>query len=144
MADATLIVRPPTSFERGYVYASARARIVARNGERFVDYKAIVAMVDAIIDRCSITLALFEGVLDDHGRPEIHGFAVVDARDESVEFFHMRKLYRDMTSSDLAGRVARGLLRDRENVVLRRGPSDEALKAIIAAGCTPIVRPRSV
>jgi hypothetical protein len=144
VADGSIITRPPLHGERRYLYSSARAFTAARYGEKYVDYGIMLALVDEILDRCELTVALFDGVLDDRGRPEIHGFTCIDPRDATVEFFHLRRLYRELSTSALAGRVARALLGERDTVVLRRGPSREALTAIVAASIVPVVRPRSV
>jgi hypothetical protein len=144
VAEGSIITRAPLQSERRYLYSSARAYTVGRYGDRYSDYGIVLALVDEILDRCALTIALLEGVLDDRGRPEIHAFLATSPDDGTAEFLHFRRLYRDMATSDLAGRVARALLGERSTVVLRRGPTHEALKAIVAAGITPIVRPRSV
>lgn len=139
------IARPATYGQRGYLYATTRNLVLGRNGDRFADYDLIVGMVDQVLDRCALRVATFDGDVDDEtGRVEIHGFVVEDERDKTIEFFHINRLYRDMPTPVLAARVARALLGDRSEVVLRRGPTAEALKAIVAAEYKPIVRPRSV
>lgn len=144
MTTGAVIVREPFRSERGYVFQTARSLVVQRNCHRFADYPAIIALVDPIVDRSTLRVAVFEGVLDEAGRQEIHGFAVEDPTDGTLEFFHLRTLYREMETKSLAARVVAALVGDRMEVILRRGVADHVLNGIIEAGRTPVVRPRSV
>jgi hypothetical protein len=147
VADSKLIVRAPEYKERRYIFSTARHLCAARLGTGSIDvldYESVMALVDPILNRCALRVAVFDGVLDDFGRPEIHGFVAEDTSDASLEFFHVRGLYREMKGT-LAGQVARGLVGERTGeLVIRRGTSDEALKAIMSAGYKPVVRPRAV
>lgn len=141
MAD--VFVRPIRYGERRYVWSTTRSAMMARFGGPWCDFETVAELVDGMLERCRISAAFIDGV-EEQGRPKIQGFVVEDPDDESVEFLHVWRLYKEMQSQDLAARVVGALLRGREAVTFRRPPGDAAAMALRGVRCMVKVKPRSV
>jgi hypothetical protein len=153
MSDA-IIVRPMQYADRAYVFSVTRRMVLSRfpfdieRGEhayeRHLDVGAVRDLVDHLVSDCETRVVFIRGVGDDGRRaPEIQGF-VVEARDASVEFVHLRKTYEDMERPDLAVAILRAMLNGQGEVVLRRHPSPTTMAALDALKRPIVVRPRAV
>jgi hypothetical protein len=141
MAD--VYVRPIRYGERRYVWSTTRSAIKARNGGDWCDFETVAELVDGMLERCRISAAFIDG-MEENGRLKIQGFVVEDPGDDSVEFLHIWRLYKDMQSQDLGARVVSALLRNRAEVTFRRSPGDAAAVALGCTRCVVKVKPRSV
>lgn len=142
--------------DKRYVHATARRAVIAQLTrdetahaslihERHLDLPFVRDMVDHVISECNVRVATVDGVGDDEGRPaEIQGFSVEAKNDGTMEFLHLREIYRDMASSALAMGVVGALVNGRKDLILRRHLSPTTMMALLATGAKVVVRPRSV
>lgn len=144
MSDTAIQVRPPEFRERAFVAMTARAETAERCGGRFAHFDTVIHLVGSILDASKHSVAVIPGLTWKDGLPEVQGFVIEDERDGSVEFLHLRRTFKEMSSPTLGARVVKALLGERTTVVMRRVPSNVVLAAMLVAGVTPVVRPRAV
>lgn len=148
MTEKLVTVSPLAYSDRKYVYKTARRSVLAHLGEFDVDYTTVRDLVDHLVSECKTSVATIKGVGDEYGRlPEIQGFIVL-APDRTVEFLHLKEIYKDLPATNMMGagvvRALLGALTEDRELVIRRRFSKTTMVALRAGNVKAVIRPRSV
>lgn len=158
-AAASPAPRPPITTrpmdeatERAYVNSTARAQTASHLGARRCNWPVVMRLVDAVLERCIVTVAHFQGEED-----AILGYVAWGA-DGSVEFLVLNKMLASsgappgqhsppgwrLKGIRLAGDVLHALLPADVPLTMRRLSSGWVMEALGTAGYQPTITPRAV
>lgn len=157
MTAGAIVIRPADDSDMGYVFSTARRQAAMHNGGPFVNWNALVPLVDRVLRASDILVAFLPDDPENISGwvafgPEMPGETLAK---EAVEFIYLRRSLFEEGSPETTRAVLVALLaRCGKAVTFKRAPNQRLnrpgdiaitiLDAVAAAGLGATVKPVSV